>query len=74
MVCMSCKGQKSGLRKRKSKLMGTDLFLCAVCYEKKYEPRYAVILSARSHGINYVEDWIKNKRYVGEEITIRELL
>lgn len=71
---MSCQHPKQGLRRRKSKLIGIDLYLCGACYENKYEPRYAIILAARSNGVDYVSEWIKSKRYLGDEITVRELL
>lgn len=74
LVCMSCQQPKQAYRRRKSKLTGGDLVLCSVCYELKYEPRWAVVVVARSQGIDAVSDWIKNKRYIGAEITVRELL
>jgi len=40
----------------------------------KYEPRWSVIVIARSSGIEAVRDFISNKRYVGDEITVKELL
>lgn len=75
MVCTSCQKPKSGLRKRKSKLLGTNLFLCSVCFDKKFEPRYAVIIRFQeTRDLVDIADYLRNHRYVGNEITALELL
>lgn len=50
------------------------MFLCNDCFEKKYEPRFAVILKARTDGIASVRDYIRNHKYSGDKITAEELV
>lgn len=75
MVCSSCNKQKAELHPRKSKLItGMNLYLCDGCTRAKMEPRFAIILCARSNGPESVTDYIKNRRYFGEEISAKEIV
>ncbi len=75
MKCTVCHGQKFKLRPRKSKLIpNVQMFLCDACFVGKKEPRWAIILVARSSGHVAVSDWVKNNRYVGEPIMLDELI
>lgn len=49
--------------------------MCATCIEKKYEPRYLIILSIRSAGINdTIKKIIHERRYLGKEILAADIL
>ena len=73
--CTVCHKQKAHLRPRKSKLMPSmPMFLCNDCFEGKYEPRFAIIMVARSEGLAAVRDYIRNHRYTGDKIKAEELI
>ena len=73
-ACTSCKKPKAQLKQKKSKaLSGVPMYLCQDCIDNKREPREFIILAGREHGIEYISYWIKPKRYLGADITIREL-
>lgn len=76
MICSVCKKQKNTVTPKKSGLMKEiDLFLCNECLEDKREPRYLIVLAGRS-GVDMavIRPYLKNHRYVGDEITAKELL
>lgn len=73
--CTGCNKFGQELKRLNSKVLkGSQMFLCAECIEAKREPRGYLILAAREHGVSFVQSWIKNRRYTGEEITARELV
>lgn len=75
MVCSVCNGHRDQLHPRKSKLLKTvTLFLCNDCLKAQKEPRYLIILVARTKGPLSVLDYVKHHRYHGEAILARELL
>jgi len=74
VVCSSCRQPRNELKKRKSKLISAPILLCNVCIDKRREPRYAIILAARSNGVDTVRWYLKNHAYCGDEITASELL
>lgn len=76
MRCTVCKKPKNSLRPRKSKLIpgNKQMFLCEECFTNKREPRWAIILMARSEGPESVTEWVKNHRYVGEPILLSDLV
>lgn len=54
-----------------------QMFLCNECFEAKREPRFLVILVARTPkmgGIVAVRDYIRNRRYYGDKITADEIV
>lgn len=74
MVCTSCKKHKAELKQKKSKVLpGVPMYLCKDCLYNKREPRGFIILAGREHGLEHVASWIKPKRYLGEDITLREV-
>lgn len=76
LVCQSCGAQKMSLRKIKSSLITTmELIMCSTCVANKYEPRFIVILAARTIGIgDSVRKIINDRRYIGEEIPASDIL
>lgn len=66
------------LRKIKSSLIQTmELIMCSTCIERKLEPRYIVILAARSPNggvTDEVKKIITAKRYIGAEIPASDIL
>lgn len=75
MVCNSCREVKARLNERKSHILsGVVVYVCDTCEEAGYEPRWAVILGARTLGIEAVRDYVVNHKYVGKDITGSELV
>jgi len=73
--CTVCQKQKLQLRPRKSKLIaGMQMFLCNDCFTGKKEPRFAIIMVGRSQGLAAVEEYLKNHKYVGDEIMALDLV
>lgn len=50
------------------------MFVCNDCFVNKYEPRWLVIITAQDAGIEAVQDYLVNHRYVGEEIPAVDLV
>ncbi len=81
-LCTSCRKQKNELKRKESRaLPGKFMFLCKDCLQNKREPRGYVVLAGRSafgrgeNGLEVIKEWVKpHQRYLGEEITIRELI
>jgi hypothetical protein len=38
------------------------------------EPRFAIILAGRAQGVDSVVEYVKNRRYCGNEILAKELM
>lgn len=74
ILCYSCNKSKANLSITKSILLGINLFVCEYCKENKFEPRWAVIISGRQNGPDYVKEFISKKRYIGNDISAAELL
>lgn len=75
MRCSCCDKQRNELHPKKSKLMrGMTLHLCNDCIKAKREPRALVIIYGRKYGAESVSDYIRNHRYIGAEITAKELV
>lgn len=75
VVCSVCSGHRETLHSRKSKLLKTvGLYLCNDCLKTNKEPRWLIILIGRTKGPNFVYQYIKHRRYDGEEIMAKELL
>ncbi len=76
LLCQSCLEQKMTLRKVKSALIKTmDILMCATCIDKKYEPRYLIILSIRSAGMSEgIKRIIHERRYLGSDILAADIL
>lgn len=76
LLCQSCGDQKMSLRKIKSSLIKTmELIMCASCINSKFEPRFIVILAARTGGnTDNVKRIIIDRRYLGAEIPASDIL
>lgn len=74
MKCSSCGKDKNSLTPKKSKLSGTQIFLCTECIEKKREPRYLIIIYGRANGFDSVAEYVKQQRYVGDKILAEEFV
>jgi hypothetical protein len=76
LLCQSCREQKLTLRKVRSALIKSmDILMCMTCIDKKYEPRYLIILSIRSIGLSdSTKKIIHERRYLGEEISAADIL
>jgi hypothetical protein len=75
MKCYSCNKQKNGLHPKKSELLhGVISLLCQTCIDAKYEPRWVIVLAARSKGADTVREFIIKRRYLGNEILANELI
>lgn len=48
--------------------------MCPHCRAGKMEPRFAIILAGRSQGVDVVSEYVKNRRYCGEDILAKELM
>jgi hypothetical protein len=71
--CSSCDQIRYQLKRKQSKLIPSfTLNLCNDCITKKFEPRWIIIMAGRQFGAGYVKDYLEPKRYVGEEILLRE--
>lgn len=75
MKCYSCSKQKNELHPKKSELLsGVISLMCQSCIDSKFEPRWVIVLAARSRGTNLVRDFIVKRRYIGDEILANELI
>ena len=75
MLCYSCGKQKNELQPKKSDIMeGATLFMCQICIDSKFEPRWVIILCGRQNGAESVRDYIVKRRYVGRTIDAEELI
>ena len=75
MLCYSCGKQKNELHPKKSDIMdGVTLFMCQICIDSKFEPRWVIILCGRQKGAESVREYIIKRRYVGRTIDAEELI
>lgn len=75
IICTSCQQPKNELTAAWSQLIaGLRLFRCAACHTGKKEPRWAILMAAKTMGNDSVRPWVANHRYVGEEIKLREVV
>jgi NAD-dependent SIR2 family protein deacetylase len=74
MLCSSCKKQKKDIHLHTSRLIKSmKLYYCNKCELEKLEPRFVIILAGRSQGMGVISDYLKRHRYLGDEITAKEL-
>lgn len=74
MTCSVCKKSKNEVHAKKSRLLPTmKLLLCNDCLENKREPRFVIVIVGRDD-FKAVEEYIKHHRYVGADITAKELV
>lgn len=75
IICYSCRSNKNKITATNSKLLdGIKLLMCSACIDKRFEPRWAIVISARHGGSEKIKDYVLNKRYIGEDIVASELL
>lgn len=74
MICSSCGKHRQEVHPKKSRLMDMTLLLCNDCLKKKMEPRFVIVLYGRSNGFDSVAEYIRNRRYVGDEIRAEEFV
>lgn len=75
MLCYSCGKQKDHLQPTQSTLLsGVNLFMCQICIDEKYEPRWVIILAGRKNGSEYIRDYIIKHRYIGRPISAEEII
>lgn len=76
MKCQSCEEDKAKLHVVRSEIVPSlDLKLCASCKFDKMEPRFVIILGARSGADkDKIREIVRDRRYIGEEITLHEVL
>jgi hypothetical protein len=75
MLCFSCGKQKNELQPKKSAIIdGVTIFMCQLCVDSKFEPRWVIILGGRQNGAESVRDYIIKRRYVGKPISAEELI
>lgn len=72
--CAVCQKNKFQLRSRRSKLNGQSMFVCNDCFTRKLEPRWLIIITAQSEGIDSVQEYLLSRKYVGDEIPAVDLL
>lgn len=75
VVCACCGRQHNDLRAQKSRLLdGLKFMACPSCKKGGFEPRYVIILVARSEGTDKVAEHIRDHKYHGEPILGREMI
>jgi len=75
MVCTVCQEPKNELTPAKSQLLpGLMLYRCGTCSSAKKEPRFAILMAAKTMGNEAVRPWVLNRRYVGKEILLEEVV
>ncbi len=73
--CMCCGLPKAHLITKRSVLLTEwDFKTCQTCLDKNFEPRYVIIMAARSLGFQTVKKQIKDHLYHGEDIIGSDLL
>ena len=71
--CSSCGQEREDLQPKNSRLLPKNrLMLCSDCINM--EPRYLIVLYARTYGMDAVAEYILRRRYHGAEIMAKELL
>lgn len=74
MKCQGCGTSKETLRIVPSKLMRTKWNMCESCITQGFEPRWAIILTGRSEGMETIIEYIRKHKYVGDEITAKDIV
>lgn len=75
ILCYSCNKNKYRILAYPSKVLPEiNVMLCEACHENNFEPRWAIVISARQNGSDHVKQYVLNKKYIGDEIVASELL
>lgn len=74
-TCDCCGEPKNECIPHDSKLLpGTVFIMCRSCISSGFEPRWAIIVAGRSYGHERVRKTILSHRYLGEDITYKEIV
>jgi len=75
-VCQVCNNSKANLERITSRFVpGWEINICSTCKNKKYEPRFLLVLAARSGPMSdKLKSAIKSNLYCGESITADDIL
>lgn len=74
MNCQGCGAARNKLKIIQSQTLRNKKFnMCSDCISNKIEPRWAIILSARSFGIDHVLDLVNNRQYKGADISVHDI-
>lgn len=74
MQCQVCSKERQQLKVVESKLMsGVTVNTCRTCLEDGKEPRWMVLLVGRTKGFDFVQEYISERKYGGDEILASEL-
>lgn len=75
MKCFSCNKQKNQIFAKKSDIIDdVTNYMCQLCIDSKFEPRWIIVLAGRSLGTDCIRDFIVKRRYLGPDITAQELI
>lgn len=72
MKCAICGKPKENLVPTQS-LLGQQIFACRMCVSQGYQPRWAIIVAARTNGRESVWQYVEKEKYFGKPITAKEL-
>lgn len=75
MKCSVCSESRNETVNRQSKVLPSMSFnYCSSCDKGGFEPRFAIVLAARSFGSGAVSDYVRNHKYIGEKILAEDIL
>ena len=75
MKCSCCGEPRQNTNNRRSALLpGMSFNYCNDCDSKGHEPRFVIILAARSLGAPSVGAYVRGHKYSGADITASEIL
>jgi len=74
-LCSCCNHQRAELSPVESNLFNQQtLLMCNTCIDARHQPRWLIIIAARSTGMNNkITRLIRDQKYCGKEITGKEL-
>lgn len=74
MICQACKEPKRSLKAQRSELLSSFIVSrCQSCINADRQPRWLIIMAAKSHGPEHVAKYVEERLYKGEDITLREI-
>lgn len=74
-ICASCREPKLSLESVNSALTGMKILKCQTCISKGFEPRSLIIVAYSSDKLRKrATKLIKERKYIGTEIALSEIL